>query len=110
MTVWDWSKVRVRELKQERLQSKTEPFAMLPLAWAAKAAAATNSRKAMVWIWIIQEARKTGSDTVVVSNEKLARYGVSRRMKDLALRQLEVSGLITVKRHPGKAPLVRRLP
>jgi hypothetical protein len=108
---WDWSKIRVRELKQDHQQrKKAERFAILPLAWAAKAAAATNCPKAMVWVWLVQQARKTRSDTVAVSNEALATYGVSRKVKTLALRQLEVAGLIAVERRCGKAPLVKLLP
>jgi Bacterial regulatory proteins, gntR family len=104
----DWNKVKTRELDPPR--QKTEPFAMMSLAWAAKAAAATNTAKAMVWIWLVQQVRKTRAEAVTVSNETLAKYGVSRKTKDAALRQLEAAGLITVERHSGKAPLVRLLP
>jgi DNA-binding transcriptional ArsR family regulator len=107
---WDWSKICVRELKQNHLRRKSEPFAVLGLAWAAKAAAATDSPKAMVWIWLVQQTSKTKSDTVAVSNEALATYGVSRKAKTMALRQLEEAGLIAVERRCGKAPLVRLLP
>jgi len=106
---WDWRNVRVRELQQGGLPKKGEPFAVLTLGWAAKAAAATASPKAMVWIWLVQQARKTGRNSIAVSNEALARYGVSRKVKTAALRQLEAAGLITVKRCVGKAPVVTLL-
>jgi DNA-binding FadR family transcriptional regulator len=44
-----------------------------------------------------------------MSNEALAEYGVSRKIKALALRQLEAAGLVAIERRPGKAPLVRLL-
>ncbi len=106
----DWSKVRVREFRQDGLPRKrAEPFALLPLGWAAQAAAATNTRRALVWVWLVQQARRTGCKTVAMSNEALAGYGVSRKMKTLALRQLEKAGLATVERPPGKAPIVTLL-
>jgi hypothetical protein len=106
----DWSKVHVRELKQDGLGARrVERFAHLPLAWAAKAAAATNTRRALVWVWLVQQARRTGCDAVAMSNEALAEYGVSRKIKALALRQLEAAGLVAIERRPGKAPLVRLL-
>jgi hypothetical protein len=110
MTTFDWSKVSVRELEPDLPpQPKSEPFAMLPLAWAAKAAAATNTPKALVWIWLVQQARRTKSNTIAISNEALARYGIGRHTKLRALRQLEAAGLVTLEHHPGKAVVVRLL-
>jgi hypothetical protein len=106
----DWSKVRVREFRPDGLPRKrAEPFALLPLGWAAQAAAATNTRRALVWVWLVQQVRRTGSNTVAMSNEALAGYGVSRKMKTLALRQLQEAGLVAVERSPGKAPIVTLL-
>jgi hypothetical protein len=49
MEPWDWNKVRVREFRQDGLPRKrAEPFALLQLGWAARAAAATNTGKAFV--------------------------------------------------------------
>jgi hypothetical protein len=47
MTTFDWSKVSVRQLEPLPRQGGTEPFALLPLTWAAKAAAAANTPKAL---------------------------------------------------------------
>jgi DNA-binding GntR family transcriptional regulator len=44
-----------------------------------------------------------------MSNEALARYGISRHTKIRALRQLEATGLVTIEHHPGKAIVVRLL-
>ena len=72
---------------------------MVPLA-LARACAALNCPKAMVWVWLVHQARKTGKRTVAVPNRVLAKYGVSREVKRRALRQLEAAGLITVERRP----------
>jgi hypothetical protein len=108
MTDFDWSKVTVREL--ELLPKKSsEPFAILPLAWAVKAAAATHTPKALVWVWLIHQARKTKSNTVAISNEALAQYGISRYAKMRTLRQLEAAGLVEISCHRGRAITVKLL-
>jgi hypothetical protein len=106
---WDWSKVRVRELRQGRRQKAGEPFAMLTLTWAAKAAAATSTPKALVWIWLMHRSHKTRSKVVAVPNGALAQWSVSRYAKRRALQQLEVAGLIRVERRDRKTPVVRLL-
>lgn len=105
----DWANVRVRELRVAGRARKREPFAILPLELAAKAAVATGCERLLVWIWLVHQARKSRSTTVVISNETLARYGISRKMKALALRELEQTGLISVQRHVGRAPSVTLL-
>jgi len=88
-------------------KSTTELFAIAPLTLAAKAKAATSSSGGMmVWLWLVQQERTTGSKTFHVSNEGLTRYGVSYKAKKCALRELEAAGLITVRRRLGKTPLV----
>jgi hypothetical protein len=108
MTDFDWSKVTVRELELLPKRS-SEPFAILPLAWAVKAAIATHTPKALVWVWLIHQARKTKSNTVAMSNEALAQYGISRYAKMRALRQLEAAGLVEIGCRRGQAITVRLL-
>ena len=86
--------------------SKTEPFVRLPLRWASQAAAATNTRKALVWVRLLHVAWKTGCTSFPLPNGQLAKDGVTRFMKGRALLELETAGLITVKRRHGRAPIV----
>ena len=104
----DWAKHRLAELAAAApiKRTKIAPYVKLPLAWAAKAAAATNTHKAMMWVWLVHQARLTGSATVAVPNGALAKYGISRRAKRLALKQLEAVGLIVVERRPRRTPIV----
>lgn len=104
----DWTKQRRAELEAAApiKRTKIAPYVMLPLAWAAKAAAATNTPKAMVWLWLMHRARQTGSAAVTMPNGALAKFGISRRVKSLALEQLEAAGLIAVERRPRKTPIV----
>jgi hypothetical protein len=83
-----------------------EPFVKVPLWWAAEAAKATKTPKAMVWIQLLHIAWKADSSTFPLPNGKLDNKGVSRFAKYRALRELEVAGLIVVERRHGKTPLV----
>jgi CRP-like cAMP-binding protein len=83
---------------------RAEPFVKVPLSWAVKAAKATKTKKALVWIELLYVSWKTKSTTFPLSNERLD--GVTRYTKYRALRELEAEGLLTVKRQRKKAPLV----
>jgi hypothetical protein len=111
MTDDDWPQRRLAELKAAAPTNlkKTEPFAMVKLSAAAKAFAAVNCPKALVYLWLVHQARRTGTYTVAVPNGALAKYGVSRKLKYLALRQYEAAGVITVERRPRKTPLATLL-
>jgi hypothetical protein len=108
----DWSKVKVREITSPTLiktgRRKDEPFAFVHLHQAAKVAAVlTSAQQLFVWLWLVQQTRRTKSHTVTVSNEVLQQYGIYRYVKRRALLKLEMVGLITVERRQGKAPRVR---
>ena len=105
----DWAKKRLAELEAAaptKCKKAAAPSVMLPLSWAAKAAIATNCTKAMVWLWLQYRAWQTKNLTVTVPNGALAKYGISRKAKSLALRQLEAAGLITIERQTRKTPTV----
>jgi hypothetical protein len=85
---------------------QVDPFVKVPLQWAVAAAKATRTRKALVWLLLLYEAWKAKGVPFPLSNEKLARYGVSRETKRRALAEIEASGLCTVQRQHGRAPVV----
>jgi hypothetical protein len=85
---------------------QVDPFVQVPLRWAVAAARATKTPKALVWLVLLHEAWKAKGAPFSVSNARLARYGVSRETKRRALAQIEASGLSTVKRRHGRAPVV----
>jgi hypothetical protein len=60
----------------------------------------------MVWLFIVYRTRLHRTHTVSVSNEALAKWGVERRAKYSALRQLEGAGLIRVERKGKRSPRV----
>jgi hypothetical protein len=87
-------------------RNRTNSFAKLPLGWAAAAAKATKTPRAMVWVLLQHVAWQTNSATFPLSNSVLAKYGVTREVKRRALAALESSGLILVERRHGRAPVV----
>jgi hypothetical protein len=107
----DWVKQRLAELhaaapvKRKRL----EPFAVVPLAAAAKAFSAMHCPKAMVWVWLQHQARKTGNRTISVPNGVLTKLGVNRETKRRALKELAADGLILLDQRTRKTPLVTLL-
>ena len=107
----NWAKQRLAELEAAApiKDKKTEPFVVVQLKRAAAAFTAINCPKAMVWLWLEHQVRKTQCSTVAVPNGALAKLGVSRKVKNLSLRQLEAAGLIAIERRPRTTPKVTLL-
>jgi hypothetical protein len=104
----DWAKKRLAELEAAApvKREKKEPFAKVPLRWAAEAVKATRTPKALVWIELLHLAWKAGGPTFPVPCGKLEKKGVDRTTRRRALRELEAAGLIQVAWKHGKTPLV----
>jgi hypothetical protein len=90
-------------------REKIEPYVKVPLKTAARAFAAVNCQKAMVYLWLVHQAAKTGKRTIPVPSEALTKYGVPRETKRRALRQLEDGGLISLEQQPRKTPFATLL-
>jgi hypothetical protein len=91
----DWAQQRRAQLEAAApvKRKKIEPFVKARLATAATAYTAMNCPKAMVWLWLLHRSWYAKSTTITVPNGALAKFGVSRKVKSLALRQLEAAGL-----------------
>jgi hypothetical protein len=87
-------------------QRKEPAFGKVPLWWAAEAAKATKTPKALVWVRLLHLSWKAKSLTFPLPNGKLESDGVSRFAKYRALRELEAAGLIVVERRHGKTVMV----
>jgi hypothetical protein len=106
-----WAKNRLAKLKAAApvKREKVEPYVKVSLERAAKSFTAVNCQKAMVYLWLVHQAAKTGTRTVSVPSETLAKYGVTRETKRRALRQLEHGGLISLEQQPRKTPIATLL-
>jgi hypothetical protein len=91
--------------KRKTVRTK-DPFVKVPLWWAAEVAKATKSPGVMVWVRLLYLAWDNGMRPVPLANVKLKNCGVSRKIKNRVLRDLERAGLITVERRFGKSPVV----
>jgi hypothetical protein len=105
----DWAAKRLAELKAaapKKRGKKVEPFVKMPLWFAAAAAAATKTPKAMVWIELVHAAWRAKRSTFPLPNARLRKLGVDRFTKARALRDLERAKLIAVQSRRGRPPLV----
>jgi hypothetical protein len=107
----DYTKRRLAELHAAApvKRKKAQPFAIVALDATAEAFRAVNCSKAMVYVWLVHQARMTGRRTIAVPNKVLAKYGVTRETKRRALKELEAGGLIELDQQPRKTPHVTLL-
>ena len=98
------------DVETDRPKERQRAFAQVPLDWAARAAKATNTPKALVWVWLAFLAWEKKSSTFKVPNERLSELGgFSRWTKTRALRELEADGVIKVDWRDRKSPVVTLL-
>ena len=87
-------------------RKKRDPFAIVPLDLAAAMTAATNTKRAFVCIALLYAAWRAKGEPFAFTNAQLNRAKVDRFTKQRTLEVLEAAGLIEVKRHPGRSPIV----
>ena len=59
-------------------------------------------------LWVLAGVRSTRK-ALPLSNERLARFGVTRQSKDRALARLEGAGLVDIQRRAHSSPRVSLL-
>jgi hypothetical protein len=91
--------------KRERRYA-SNPRVMLRLETLARATRATRSPRLFVWAWLQYMAWWNKSVTVNIANAELEHYGFNRELKRRALLDLEVAGLVKVKRRGHEAVTV----
>jgi hypothetical protein len=105
-----WAKKRLGELTAAaptKRKSKKDTFVVVPLWWFGQVTKATRSpQQVFVGVWLLHLRWKAHSTRFPVSNAQLAKYGIDRRSKRLALANLAQAGLIIVEQAAGKAPIV----
>ena len=88
---------------------RSDRFVLVSLRWAELMTRATNTPSAFVGIWLLHLAWKAKTNTVVLPNVQLEAFGISRKVKMRAIRDLERAGLIRVERCVRKAPRITLL-
>jgi hypothetical protein len=106
-----WAKKRLGELtaaaptKRKNRKDDDPPFVMVPLWWLERVAKATHSpQQVFVGLWLLHLRWKAKSPRFPVPNGQLAKHGISRHSKRLALASLAAAGLIAVEQTPKKSP------
>jgi hypothetical protein len=90
-----------------KIPKRSNAFVKVPLGLALAAAKATPTSKGLlVWLLIVYRCWKEHQLTVTVTNEMVRKFGINRKAKTRALRNLERGGLITVEWRERKTPIV----
>jgi hypothetical protein len=85
---------------------RQDTFALVPLQWVVKAAAAASSPSTVVLVWLLYRSWQHGGAQFDVPNMALLDMGVSRKVKLRVLHELEETGLIKVEWRLKKSPIV----
>lgn len=92
---------------QQSAKRKQAEFLKGPIPLPLLQKAAAQSGKALhVWLAIWHLAALTRCKSVKLSNKFCGKFAVSRDAKYDALNRLAEAGLIEVRQHPGKAPVI----
>jgi hypothetical protein len=105
----DYAKKRLRELEAAApvKRKKAAPFVKVPLSWLEQVTKATRSpQQVFVGVWLLHLRWKAKSPRFSVPNAQLAKYGIDRRSKRLALASLAEAGVIAIERAACKSPIV----
>jgi hypothetical protein len=92
-------------LQKETTKSKLFLKGPIPLDWLV--VAARQSGRALhvgMVLWFLKGVKR--SRTVELTRSKLAWFGISRHAGYRGLAKLEEAGLVSVKRHRGRSPVV----
>ena len=82
-------------------------FVKLPTNWLESLADIQASGSTYrVAAHLLYEAWKCGDPVIKLTNEALAKKGVGRKGKAIALKELRAAGLVAVEERPRKSPFV----
>jgi hypothetical protein len=88
---------------------KRDTFIRTPFSWWEKLSGCRGQTLAVALYIIHLDWKSQGRRPVTLANGALDSYGISRRTKWRALKELERLGLISVERRVRKSPIIRVL-
>lgn len=83
-----------------------EAFIKRPLWWAQQLTKASHLATSPVADCLLRQEFKTRRNPVSLSGEALSEWGITRQRSSEALAELEALGLVSVRHHHGKPPVV----
>jgi hypothetical protein len=97
-------RAKLKKLKPRH--QAAEAFIKRPLSWAQQLAKASHLATSPVADCLLHQEFKTRRNPVNLSGEVLAEWGITRQRSSEALAELEALGLVSVRHHHGKPPVV----
>jgi hypothetical protein len=98
---------KAKPKRQGKRPKRTEPFLQIPhKAIVVGGSVLGSTEQLLVWLYIHHRVWADKVATVVIANKALEAWGVGRRAKYAALKNLERAGLIYIERRERKSPLV----
>jgi hypothetical protein len=113
---FDAERFRLTPEQQAELGAKPKPkrgrqrgsFVQVPELWRTQLCAIrAHGSTYRVAMHLLHEAWWAKSETVKLTNVALAKVGVGRKGKALALSQLRKAGLVAVEQHPRRSPIIK---
>jgi hypothetical protein len=95
-----------RVIKPVKPKKWRRHFVRVPWTWVERLQKAKRVSTYRLALLLVYEHWRTGARPVVLSNVFTQAEGLSRRSKWRAIAELESLGLIQVKRHQRRAPIV----
>jgi len=91
---------------KQRREKLEQQFIKVPVGWVNKLAETKRRATWPVALCLLRLSWKKNSKTVSLPNSALKEFGVSRKMKADALKELEAKKLVTVEVSERKSPRV----
>jgi hypothetical protein len=92
---------------RRRQKAGNDTFVQVPLWWLERVVQVVRSpQQVFVAVWLLHLRWKTKSEGFPVPNRLLAKHGINRQSKHLALTKLAAAGLIVVEKSNRKTPRV----
>ena len=97
---------RAKPKSHGKRSKRTEPFLQIPHKAIKAGAEVLGSHGLLVWLYIFHRVWSDQSNTVVIGNQTLNTWGVSRKIKYRALQLLADAGLIAIEWRKRRSPIV----
>jgi hypothetical protein len=101
--------IPARLVRPESYKPSRDPFVQVTHKDAVAGATALDCKRFLVWHYILHRVWSDKRKTVVIGNRVLGGWGVDRKAKCQALRDLEAAGLISVEWRGRNSPVVTLL-
>jgi hypothetical protein len=93
-------------IAKAKLKPKKATFVQMPMAWVDKLAAQRSCAAWLMAMRLLHLAFQNHNQPIVLGNVTMRQLGIGRAQKWRMLVRLERLGLISIVRHPRRAPRI----